>query len=210
MAKQGHPRDQRMRQRLALEAARIMAEEGVADFLIAKRKAADRLGAPGTENMPRNMEIQDALADYQRLFLGDAHDVHLRKLRRVAAEAMAFFAPFRPRLVGSVLSGTAGDWSDVNLHLFADTSEEVVIFLMDKNIPFDVSERRLRFHRDDWDFYPVYRFMAGDVAVDLTVFRREGLRQAPRSQVDGQPMERANREMVERLLAEDGGQRSFG
>lgn len=204
MAKQGNPRDQRMRQRITVEAARIMAEEGVRDYLVAKRKAADRLGAPGTENMPRNREIQEAVAEYQRLFLGESHELHLRRLREAALEAMAFFARFRPRLVGSVLDGTASDWSEVSLHVFADTPEDVVVFLLDKGIPFEPGERRLRFNRDDWEPFPVYRFMAGDVPVDLTVFASNGLRQAPRSQVDGQPMDRANREAVQRLLAGDG------
>ncbi|MEX0729572.1 MAG: hypothetical protein WED00_03375 [Aquisalimonadaceae bacterium] len=210
MAKQGNPRDQRMRQRIAVEAARIMAEEGVRDYLVAKRKAADRLGAPGTENMPRNREIQEAVAEYQRLFRGGSHVSQLRKLRQTALQAMTFFARFRPRLVGSVLDGTAGDWSDVNLHVFADTAEEVAVFLMDNGIPFEPGERRLRFNREDWEFFPVYRFMAGDVSVDLTVFHSEGLRQAPRSQVDGQPMDRANREAVERLLTDEGMEPLFG
>lgn len=200
MAKQGAPRDQRMRQRLIQEAARIMVDEGVRDYLVAKRKAADRLNAPGTENMPRNREIQEAVLEYQRLFRGDSHASHLRELREAALEAMRFFAPFRPRLVGSVLDGTAGDWSDVNLHVFADTPEDVAVFLMNKGIPFETAERRLRFNRDDWQFYPVYRFMAGEVPVDLTVFSGGGLRQAPRSPVDGQPMERANPDAVRLLL----------
>ncbi|MCK8516853.1 hypothetical protein M0534_11040 [Methylonatrum kenyense] len=200
MAKQGAPRDQRMRQRLIQECARIMVEEGVRDYLVVKRKAADRLNAPGTENMPRNREIQEAVLDYQRLFRGDRHASHLRELREAALEAMQFFAAFRPRLVGSVLDGTASDWSDVNLHVFADTPEDVAVFLMDRGIPFETAERRLRFNRDDWEFYPVYRFMAGDVPVDLTVFSGGGLRQAPRSPVDGQPMDRANRDAVRQLL----------
>lgn len=202
--KPGSPRDQRMRQRITVEAARIMVEEGVRDYLVAKRKAADRLGAPGTENMPRNREILEAVAEYQRLFQEGSHARHLRTLREAALEAMHFFTRFRPRLVGSVLDGTAGDWSDVNLHVFADTPEDVAVFLMDHGIPFEPGERRLRFNRDDWSFYPVYRFMAGDVPVDLTVFPDNGLRQAPRSQVDGQPMGRANRDAVERLLTDDG------
>ena len=200
MAKQGAPRDQRMRQRLIQECARIMVEEGVRDYLVVKRKAADRLNAPGTENMPRNREIQEAVLDYQRLFGGDSHAGHLRELRKAALEAMQFFAAFRPRLVGAVLDGTAGDWSDVTLHVFADTPEDVAVFLMDRGIPFETGERRLRFNRDDWEFYPVYRFMAGEVPVDLTVFSGDGLRQAPRSPVDGQPMDRANQDAVRQLL----------
>lgn len=199
---QGTPRDQRMRQRLALEAARIMVDEGVRDYYQAKRKAAERLGAPGTQNMPRNREIQDAVADYQRLFQGESQTVHLRELRETARQAMQFFSRFRPRLVGSVLDGTAGEWSDVNLHVFAATPEELDVFLMENGIPYESAERRLRFKRDEWMTLPSYRFLAGSHTVDMTVFTESGLRQPPLSQVDGQPMERATVQAVDALLAE--------
>ncbi|WP_290650053.1 hypothetical protein [Aquisalimonas sp.] len=203
MAKQGTPRDQRMRQRLTLEAARIMVDEGVRNYYQAKRKAAERLGAPDTQNMPRNREIQDAVIDYQRLFQGESQAARLRELRETACAAMRFFARFRPRLVGSVLDGTAGEWSDVNLHVFADTPEELDVFLLEHGIPFEPAERRLRFKRDEWMTLPSYHFMAGTHTVDLTVFTTDGLRQPPLSQVDGQPMARANVQAVEDLLAGD-------
>lgn len=203
MAKQGAPRDYRMRQRLTLEAARIMVEEGVNDYLQAKRKAAERLGAPGTQNMPRNREIQEAVVEHQRLFLGDSQAARVRRLRETALDAMRFFARFRPRLVGAVLDGTAGDWSEVQLHVFADTPEELDVFLMDHGLPFDTTERRLRVRREEWATLPVYRFLAGGERIDLTVFTLDGLRQAPLSQVDGQPMARANSDTVARLLEAD-------
>lgn len=193
-------RDERMRLLLTQEAARIMAEEGVGDYAAAKRKAADRLGAPDTRNLPANREIQAALEDYQRLFLGDAQRAHVRHLRAQALEAMQFFARFQPRLVGSVLHGTAGAHSDVNLHLFAQTPEEVVLFLLEQRIPYETGERKLRFGREEHVSFPVYRFAAGDVRFDLTVFDLNGLREAPRSRIDGQPMQRATAAAVRELL----------
>lgn len=204
MAKQATARDQRMRQRLTLEAARIMVDEGVRDYYQAKRKAAERLGAPGTQNSPRNREIQAAVADYQRLFLGESQVARLRQLRETARDAMRFLARFRPRLVGPVLDGTAGEWSEVTLHVFADAPEELDVFLMDHGIPFDIIDRRLRFRRDLWSTHPGYRFLAGGERVDLTVFTREGIRQRPLSPVDGQPMNRASLQDVETLLADSG------
>lgn len=189
-----------MRQRLAQTAARIMVEEAVKDFHLAKRKAAERLGAPDTRNMPGNREIQDAVHDYQRLFMGRSQVDHLRELRKAAVEAMEYFGRFRPKLVGSVLDGTAGEHSDVNLHLFADTVEDVSIFLMDHDIPFEMGERRFNFGRNGYLSFPTYRFFAGAVAVDLTVFSADGLREAPRSRVDGTPMRRANVGSVRALL----------
>jgi hypothetical protein len=197
-------RDQQMRMRIAQEAARLMSEEGVQDFYAAKRKAAQHLGAPDTRNMPRNQEIESALLAYQRLFGGEEQNGHLRALRESAVQAMRFLAGFRPRLVGSVLSGTAGQHADINLHLFADTPEEVSLFLLDNNIPFQPGVKRLRVTRESWQDFPTYEFMAGDHRVDLVVFPREGRREAPRSPIDGRPMQRARIEEVVALI--DGGQ----
>jgi hypothetical protein len=193
-------RDQQMRTRIAQEAARLMSEDGVQDFYAAKRKAAQQLGVPDTRNMPRNQEIETALQEYQRLFRGEEQAGHVRALREAAAQAMRFLAVFRPRLVGSVLSGTAGRHADINLHLFADTPEEVSLFLMDQNIPFQPSQKRLRVDRDNWEDFPSYEFLAGDYTVELVVFPREGRREAPRSPVDGRPMQRARLEEVEALI----------
>lgn len=191
-----------MRERLIQEAARIMAEEGVRDFQQAKRKAAVRLGAPDTRNLPQNREIQSALASYQRLFKGESQASRLRALREVALEAMVFFGRFRPRLVGAVLDGTADDHSPVDLHLFAETPEEIAVFLMEHDIPFDIEERRFRFD-DDYVFRPIYRFVADDTRVDLAVFDERALRHPPRSRIDGQPMRQASVAEVRSLLDSD-------
>ncbi len=193
-----------MRQRLAQEAARIMAEEGVGDFHTAKRKAAARLGANDTRNLPRNTEIEQELRSYQRLFLADSQPQRLDRLRRVALQAMGFLAHFQPRLVGSVLEGTAGVHSDVNLQLFADSPEEVNLFLMEQQIPFEHAERRLRFGEGEGEAFPAFRLLADQVAVELVVLPPKLLRQAPLSPVDGRPMQRASRAAVEALLAADG------
>jgi hypothetical protein len=195
-------RDQQMRTRIAQEAARLMSEEGIQDFYAAKRKAAQHLGAPDTRNMPRNQEVEVALQEYQRLFRGEQQTGHLRVLREAAVQAMRFLAGFKPRLVGSVLSGTAGRHADINLHLFADTPEEVSLFLMDNSIPFHPAQKRLRISREAWQEFPAYEFMAGEQAVELVVFPSEGRREAPRSPVDGRPMRRARVEEVEALLAD--------
>lgn len=195
-------RDRQMRQRIAQEAARIMAEEGIRDYFMAKRKAADRLGAPDTQNMPRNTEVEEALHEYHRLFKSATQPQRLRQLRETALQAMQLLAQFNPRLVGSVLNGTAGEHSDINLHLFADNPEEVVLFLMEENIPFEPGERRLRISSEAAAAYPVYRFVAGRTVIDLTVFPAEGLRQAPRSPVDGKPMRRISIAALKELMAE--------
>ena len=204
MASRANGKDRQMRQRIALEAARIMAESGSQDFSAAKRKAALRLAAPDTRNLPGNAEIEQALIEYQRLFLADTQPHRLRELRETALHAMALLERFAPLLVGPVLQGTADAHTSVMLHVFTDTPEEISLFLMEHAIPAELGERRLRVGAESFAQYPSYHFMAGEIPVELVVFPLIGQRQAPFSPVDGRPMRRAKPAVVRELLEEDG------
>jgi hypothetical protein len=202
MPKAGSPRSGALRQTLAQEAARAMAEEGIRDFRLAKRKASERLGVdPSGQSMPTNREVEDALATHQRLFGGAAHEESLQRCRLAAVEAMRMFDDYEPRLVGPVLRGTVGPGGVVNLHLFSDTPEQVAVFLMGAGIPYEEATRRVRMPDGRTGEYPVFRFVAGEVGIEATVFPAVGIRQAPVSPVDGRPMPRANLREVESLLA---------
>jgi hypothetical protein len=200
MSRRPNPRADLMRQAVADEAARIMREQGVDDFLLAKRKAADRLGVTDASILPRNTEIEAALVAHQRLFAADRHEADLAALRRSALEAMRLMADFQPRLVGPVLTGTASPHSEINLHVFTEIPEAVSIRLEERGIPHEVLERRLRYERDRTISYPALRFVAGHQTVDAVVFPLDGIRQAPSSPVDGKPMRRASAAEVEALL----------
>lgn len=120
--------ESRLRALLTQECARIMADEGVKDFLTAKRKAATRLRIANKALLPGNAEIEQALLEYQRLFKSTTQPFQLRALRETAANAMQFLTRFQARLVGPVLTGTAYSHANINLHVFADTSEDVLLF----------------------------------------------------------------------------------
>jgi len=200
MNRRPNPRADLLRQAVAEEAARIMREQGVDDFLQAKRKAADRLGVTDASILPRNTEVEAALVAHQRLFAADRHEAGLAELRRSALEAMRLMADFQPRLVGPVLTGTASPHSEINLHLFSDSPEAVSLRLEERGVPHEVLERRLRYERDRVVSYPALRFVAGHQTVDAVVFPLDGIRQAPSSPVDGKPMRRAGAAEVEALL----------
>jgi hypothetical protein len=191
MSRRPNPRAEMLRQAVAEEAGRIMHEQGVDDFLLAKRKAAERFGVTDGSILPRNTEIEAALVARQRLFSADRHAAEIENLRRSALEAMQLMAGFEPRLVGPVLAGTASPHSEINLHVFAETPEAVSIYLEERGIPNRLLERRLRFERDRTVTFPAIRFVAGQQAVDAVVFPLDGIRQAPSSPVDGRPMRRA-------------------
>lgn len=200
MSKRTNPRAEQLRQALAQEAARIMSEQGIDDYRLAKRKAAERLGATDISVLPKNTEIEAALEAHQRLFESDKHSSALETARRTALQAMRLLQAFEPRLVGPVLSGTASAHSEVNLHLFAEGAESVALHLMENGIPHEIAERRLRYEPDRLVAYPVVRFVAGNRKIDAVVFPLNGIRQAPASPVDGKPMRRADAAEVKALL----------
>ncbi|MHB8425886.1 MAG: hypothetical protein ACYDB9_12190 [Gammaproteobacteria bacterium] len=204
MSRRTSPRMDDSRRILAQEAARIMAEEGVGDFLFAKRKAAGQLGLDVRSlHLPTNLEVEQALGEHQRLFRTCSQAAHLRRLRKTAHEAMRMLSGFDARLVGPVLTGTAPVHAGICLHVFSEVPEQVAIFLMEKNIPFELSARKLKNGAGVQREYPVYRFVAGDTPIELTVFSVDGIREAPASPVDGKPMRRASLRDLDALLITD-------
>lgn len=196
-------RTRERRQRLAHEAARLMAEGGIRDFHQAKLKAASRLGIHDDASLPRNREIEDALREYQRLFAGEAHVAGLRQRREAALRALDFLSGFSPRLVGPVLEGTADAGTPVHLHVHSDDPDAVTRFLEEHRIPADSRERRLRMDRERVADVPVWIFSAEELSFDLTVLPHDALRQAPLSSVDEKPMRRASAAQLRRLLTEE-------
>jgi predicted nucleotidyltransferase len=149
--------------------------------------------------LPRNTEIEAALLLYQRLFGGEQHVSTLREQRRVALEAMRILERFEPRLVGSVLSGSATEYADIQLHVFFDSAEAVILHLMDRRLEHEVFERKVRMTPDRVVGVPSVRFEMSTETVEAFVFPKDGIRQAPISPVDGRPMRRASLQEVSDL-----------
>jgi len=136
------PRQNGMRAAIAAAAARIMAEGGIDNFALAKRKAARQLGATEKQSLPANEEIEAELRAYLELYQADEHPGRIRELRTVALSVMRELEEFTPYLVGPVLKGIAGPYSEIELQLFPDSGKAVEIFLLNRNIPFTASEVR--------------------------------------------------------------------
>jgi hypothetical protein len=191
------------RRRIAVEAARLIAEDGMRDYHDAKRKAALRLGVGDEAPLPRNSDIEEALREHQRLFQSGTQPVHLKRLRRTAIDAMRFLDRFEPRLVGAVLEGTADEHSTVHLHLFCDDPREVVAALADQRIPFEEKTRTLRSDVGRDEDHLALLLGADGVPVELTLFAVDDLRQAPLDRVSSKPMRRARLATVEALVNEE-------
>lgn len=190
----------RARTEVAQVAARLMAEEGVPGFAEAKSRAADQLGVHGRHAMPRNDEIEAEIRAYQALFQAEEQPVWLAQMRRVALDVMDLLAPFSPRLVGSVLRGTAPREAEITLHVFAEPPEAIAAFLYEHEIRYELDAWVGRFGGEREYELPLYRLAAGDQLVRLIVFP-QGWHEAPRSPVDARPMARASRAQLAELIA---------
>ena len=200
MSKRGIVNDDRARQMLAQEAARIVCEQGIQDYRLAKMKAAERLGMRALGALPGNAEIERAVSEHLALFGRESHSDLIQHLRSAAVSAMEMLTGFSPRLVGPVLHGTAGESSAVNLHVFADTPEQVASVLDEALIAYKPFERRLKSSRQHITSYAAFRFDHKDAMIEATVFPVDGIRQAPISPIDGKPMRRAGVNAVYGLL----------
>jgi hypothetical protein len=188
------------RQRLAYEAARIMADQGVQEFDRARRKAAERVGIRNKRYWPSNEEIQEALLQYRRLFQGEKQGRELRRLREQALAAMRTFAGFVPKLVGPALSGSADSLQGVRLHLFTDNPEDVVRTLLDQHIPWQEREGVLRYGGGVRRTHPVFAFFAGETPFELVVLPVAAQRNPPLDAVSERPERGAGAADVARLL----------
>lgn len=202
MAKRNPTRSDHLRSAVAQEAARLMAEHGIQDYFVAKRKAAERYGVVEGAFLPKNTEIEAALMSYQRLFGAVQHARSLQERRRVALEAMKLLRDFEPRLVGSVLTGTATEHADIQLHLFSDNPEAVSVHLLDRRYAYEVFERRMKMSPERQVLVPTLRFEIGEDTIEAFVFPTDGIRQAPSSPIDGKPMRRAGIAEVSELASQ--------
>ncbi|HVS26862.1 MAG TPA: UDP-N-acetylmuramate--alanine ligase [Burkholderiales bacterium] len=198
------PRDsglkrQHLRSRIAHQAARLMAQDGIADFGLAKRKAAYQAGVANLRELPTNEEVEEALRAYQSLYQGEEQRTVLKHLRKQALSMMRLLKDFNPHLTGSVLSGTAGRHSDVNLQLFVDSVKDVELFLLNRQIPYKRGERRL-YVGEELQTIPLFTVEGEDVEVKIAVFATNDQRHALKTSPDGKPLERARAVVVENLL----------
>lgn len=204
MAKPRSRRESNLRLQIASLAARLMAEDGGLDYGAAKIKAARQAGLADTHLLPDNREIEAALREYQELYQSEDQPRHLRRLREVAVKVMRDFAAFRPVLVGSVLSGTAGRHSDVNLQLFTDDQKALAMFLLNRRYRFEEGSRRVR-RGDHTDEVPQIHLEVDEIPVSLTILDRDDERAGVRGRGEADAPLRARLAEVEAMLAADAG-----
>lgn len=193
-----------IRARIAAAAARLMAEDGIDDFALAKRKAARQLGATDAQALPRNDEIEAELHAYRSLYEPEEHAERIAELRRIALDAMRALERFSPYLTGPVLKGTAGPYAGIDLQLFPESPKDVEIYLLDRGIPYDTHEGR-RYSGDRAHAVSVFSLEWRGAPLKLSVFDPRDERVALKSSQAGRVMDRAGVAEVGALLRDASG-----
>jgi hypothetical protein len=199
---------QQLRQLIAQQAARMMAEDGISDYAYAKKKAGRQVGAIDNSVLPSNAEIEEELKLYNTLFLSDEQPENLRDLRKNALFTMQMLERFNPYLIGSVLDGTAGLGSETHIHLFADSLKDLEMFLLNQDIPFETNEKSYRVMNDgkrdkkgdNRKKVPVFTLETSTGLIKLSVFESDDIRVATKRAADGANAERANISEVSALI----------
>ena len=188
-----------VRSSIAAAAARIMAEDGIDDFALAKRKAARRLGVSDGQALPANHEVEEELRAYRALYQADEHAERIAELRRLALEAMRALEQFTPYLTGPVLAGIAGPYAEIDLQLFPQSAKEVELFLLERAVPYTTQESR-RYSGDRAHAVSVIRAHWQGTPLRLSVFDPRDERLALKTSLAGRVMERAGIAEVGALL----------
>ncbi len=193
-------RQSQARARIAALAARMMAEDGIDDFGLAKRKAARQLGVEESSGLPANDEVEAELDAYRALYQAEEHPERTAELRRIALDAMLALERFGPYLTGPVLKGIAGPYAEIELLVFPESAKEIEVFLLENALPFKTREVT-RYSGERSLPVSVLLLMWEGVPLRLSVFDPRDERVAVKTSQAGRPLEKAGLEEVRKLVS---------
>ncbi|QDU28243.1 hypothetical protein ETAA8_33430 [Anatilimnocola aggregata] len=190
----------KLRRQITFEAARLMYSREESEYFRAKQKAAHRLcqGWVKPADLPSNAEIRDEVQALARLHEGDRRTDNLREMRIEALRMMRLLARFRPRLIGSVLTGHIRAGSDIDLHLFSDSIEAVSHVLDEQGLIYDLERKRVRKHDEERIFTHIH--VQDRFPFELTLYPADKAHFVFKSSITGQAIERTSIAELEQFL----------
>ncbi len=193
----------KLRMAIALEAARLMYERVESEYYTAKRKAARRLCRRGVkpEDLPSNAEIRDQIQVFARIHEGEQRTKHLRDMRMQALRLMRLLRGFKPRLIGSVMTGHIRKGSDIDIHLFTDSAALVTDLLQQEGYQFDLERKQILKHNEARVFTHIHVYDRFNF--ELTVYAENKAHYVFRSSITGKAIERASIRELEELIARE-------
>ena len=190
----------KLRRQIAWEAARLMYSRQESEYYTAKKKAAQQIckGWVKPADLPSNTEVRDQIQTLDRLFEGDSRTDNLLAMRLAAIAMMRRLSPFRPRLIGSVLTGHVRQGSDIDLHVFSDTAEAVTHLLDQDGLDYTVERKQVRKHDEVRIFTHVH--LVDSFPFELTIYATDQAHYVFKSSITGKAIERASIAELEQFL----------
>ena len=190
----------KLRRQIAWEAARLMYSRQESEYYTAKMKAAQQIcqGWVKPADLPSNAEIRDQIQMLARLHEGARRTDNLLDMRLAALAMMRRLAPFRPRLIGSVLTGHVRQGSDIDLHVFSDTAEAVTHLLDQDGLDYDVERKQVRKHGEERIFTHIH--LVDGFPFELTIYAADQAHYVFKSSITGKAIERASIAELEQFL----------
>jgi hypothetical protein len=193
----------KLRRQIAWEAARLMYDRREREYYRAKMKAARRIcrGWVKPADLPSNAEIRDEIQVFARMLEGDRRTENLFEMRLEALRVMRLLKRFRPRLIGSVMTGHVRQGSDIDLHVFADSTEAVTAALDAEGLIYDVERKRVRKNGEERVFTHVH--VKDRFPLELTIYASNKVHYVFKSSVTGKAIVRASIAELEQFLARE-------
>lgn len=193
----------KIRRQIAWEAARLMYERTESEYHRAKIKAARRIckGWVKPADLPSNAEIRDEIQLFARIHEGDSRDRNLKVMRLEALALMRKLKDFRPRLIGSVLTGHVRRGSDIDIHLFTSSLEAVTLKLEDEGLAYEVERKQVR--KDGVETVFTHIHIQAEFPIELTLYPTRMAHHVFKSSVTGKPIERASTAELEQFLTRE-------
>src|SRR5438067_4672967 len=190
----------KLRYAIAFEAARLMYQRVESEYYTAKRKAAKRVCRNDCkpEDLPSNAEIREVIQSFARLHEGESRTAQLRQMRVEALKLMHLLRSFKPRLIGSVMTGHVRKGSDIDIHLFTDSVGLVTDVLEREGMQFDVERKQVVKHDEARVFTHVH--VHAWFNFELTIYAEDKAHYVFKSSITGKAIERASVRELEELL----------
>ena len=124
-------------------AAQLIMEEGIKDYLFAKKKAAKSLGLNENVNLPTNSQIDKAIDDFNKIFNPNIDIEFLQQFKTQALEVMNIFKNFKPHLMNQLSQGIIPKFPEIKINLFADNLKDVEYVLLNSELSYDFKEVKM-------------------------------------------------------------------
>ncbi len=192
--------NKRLKDMIAQEAAKMIAEKGIEQFGQAKFKAVDNLNVMNNGCLPSNSDIEKKLIEYYQLFQADVDFDHILYLRKIAFDVMHIFDNYLIYLVGPVANGSASFSSAINFHIASEDESEIIQTLTKNDLTHKPYDRKIKFNEKTIKQVNGIKTIYKNTDIELTIFNHKEIRHAPLSKIDNKPMKRIKIKLLQEMI----------